>query len=454
MVFFARDSVARPVAFLLNIVGAVLALRITYPGIKNFACLFFLRYLRLIVHIIAFWLYRPAPLPAAPKYSEKDVTVIIPTVDPHSYLTRCLESVTGNKPSAVIIVTAGQKLRQETEAVVEDWLKGREGKDNSTNITVTDVPAPSKRHQMAQAIGMVNTKFIVGADDSVVWPSENLIRSILNAFEENSKVGLVGTNKRVRRIYTGSFWAQFWNFIGCVYLRRHNFEIRATNAINGGVFVVSGRTLGIRTIIAQDPKFLYGLTHETCLGQPLLPDDDNYIHRYMIKHDWDVKIQYCHEATIETNIGTYPRFLQQCLRWARTTFRSNPVLLAQGKILVRYPWTSFAAIITGILNFALVIDPLLVYLFIRSELYRDSDDRVLLLKWLIAWVLASKLVKLLPHFVDHPGDVVFFPGYVVFSYFHSLLKFYALLTFWNCSWSGRKLDKLTTDENDEDATHP
>ena len=30
------------------------------------------------------------------------------------------------------------------------------------------------------------------------------------------------------------------------------------------------------------------------------------------------------------------------------------------------------------------------------------------------------------------------PGYILFGWFHSLIKLYALFTLWNISWSGRK----------------
>ena len=49
------------------------------------------------------------------------------------------------------------------------------------------------------------------------------------------------------------------------------------------------------------------------------------------------------------------------------------------------------------------------------------------------------------------------PGYILFGYFHSLIKLYALLTVWNISWSGRELDimaglaaRLTSIEPEDD----
>ncbi|PVH75962.1 glycosyltransferase family 2 protein, partial [Cadophora sp. DSE1049] len=74
----------------------------------------------------------------------------------------------------------------------------------------------------------------------------------------------------------------FWNVIGAFYLARYNFEIRATNAINRGVFVVSGRALVIRIKIVQDNNFCKAFTNERFffgLFGLLNPNDDNFITR-------------------------------------------------------------------------------------------------------------------------------------------------------------------------------
>lgn len=63
--------------------------------------------------------------------------------------------------------------------------------------------------------------------------------------------------------------------------------------------------------------------------------------------------------------------------------------------------------------------------------------------WLLAlslWIFSTKLIKVAPYFTEYPRDLVLLPGYILFGYFHSLIKVYALLTVWNISWSGRKLD--------------
>lgn len=110
-----------------------------------------------------------------------------------------------------------------------------------------------KRFQTTLGLSHVRTPITVLADDHVFWPPKYL--SHLLAPFHNPSIGGVGTSKRVRPTYPpGTFtWLSFWNLMGILYLERHNFDICATNALDGGVFVLSGRTAAYRTSIFTDP---------------------------------------------------------------------------------------------------------------------------------------------------------------------------------------------------------
>lgn len=121
----------------------------------------------------------------------------------------------------------------------------------------------------------------------------------------------------------GKYWDGLWNVLGACYLTRHNFEIRSTNAADGGVFVVSGRAMAIRTSVIQDPKFVRRFTNEYFFFGffgPIAADDDNFITRWVLNKGLKIKIQYTDDTKIETTLGVFPKFPQQCLLWARTTF--------------------------------------------------------------------------------------------------------------------------------------
>ncbi len=57
---------------------------------------------------------------------------------------------------------------------------------------------------------------------------------------------------------------------------------------------------------------------------------------------------------------------------------------------------------------------------------------------LLAWMLAFKMVKPFAYFRRHPRDLALLPFYLAFTYYHSFIKLWALLTFWDTRWTGRK----------------
>lgn len=422
----------------------------------NFNCIFIaiflFRYVRLLIHIFSFWvLYKPTPVPTKPTIITTDCTVIIPTIDPtNSWFTKCLRSVARNSPGIIYISTVGKALQKQTEAIVEPLRL----QFPDVQFFVLKTPVASKRQQLSYAIRQipVSTEVIALVDDHVTWPSEKFLKTALAPFEDPN-VGQVGTNKRVVRLDHGpglsGLWNGYWNFLGAVYLERHNFEIRATNAIDGGVFVVSGRTSLHRAHILSDPEFLDSFLNEKVLGYgPILADDDNHITRWNVRHGWDIKIQYGPDAVIETTVGEYPKFLDQCLRWVRTTWRSNSAsLFTDGAVWHRQPWCVYAVYITSFVNFALFYDALLLWTLHRTS-WAMQDGVVIV--YLVLWMFATKMVKLVPYFRRHPRDMLYIPGYILFAYYHSLIKLWALLTFGSNAWGGRNLAAIdTTDDKDE-----
>ncbi|AEO69811.1 glycosyltransferase family 2 protein, partial [Thermothielavioides terrestris NRRL 8126] len=365
-----------------------------------FMCLFAWRYLRFFVNLAAFWCYSPAPPPKdrEPTYMpSRDVTAVIPTVDPEGAAFRgCLESCAQNEPAKIVVVTAGDELYAAALSKVKEF----EERFPLTQFVVARTQEVSKRKQVALAVPHIETDITVLLDDHVFW-GPRFLQSVLYAFED-SGVGLVGTNKQVRCPDGLGLWVRIWNMLGATYLCRHNFEIRATNTVDRGVFVVSGRTCAIRTEILRHPEFLPGYTNEKFffgLFGPLNADDDNYVTRFVVRHGWHIKIQYTDDATMETILGVeHPpatKFLAQCRRWARTTWRSNVCSLVTDRtVWRRQPYCVYAVYLTSLTNFAAIIDPLLVYLFSRSSACVSGAA----LGGLVSWILLTKVVKVFDHF--------------------------------------------------------
>ncbi|KAK0658020.1 glycosyltransferase like family 2-domain-containing protein [Cercophora newfieldiana] len=420
-----------------------------------FLMLFAWRYARFLINVVGFFLYTPAALAAnqSPTYKpSSDVTVILPTVDPEGeHFFESVVTCALNNPAEMIVVTAGNVLYGKTRVII-DSIRSR---FPAVRFVVSRTQIASKREQIAHAIPLVRTRITVLLDDHVFW-KPTFLASLLLPFED-SEVGIVGTNKAVRRIPGLGVWGRFWNHLGAVYLIRHNFEIRSSNAIDGGVFVVSARTCALRTPIMQDPAFIAGYTNEKFLfGMvgPLNSSDDNFCTRWCVTHNWKIKIQYTPDAEIETVVGaTAPimgKFLGQCRRWARTTWRSNSAsLFSDRTIWAVQPYCVYAVFLTSFTNFALITDPALVYLLRSSDYFGSSSVAT---KALVAWILFTKIIKVAPYYWKHPQDVWMFPGYLAYAYAHSFIKFWALVTFWDCKWSGRNLDAIKVDPTNSDET--
>ncbi|KAH8775314.1 glycosyltransferase like family 2-domain-containing protein [Diaporthe sp. PMI_573] len=400
-----------------------------------FWSLFLFRYFRLAVDIVSYLTYKPSPIPASPSYTSRDVSVLIPTVENNEAFINCAWSICVNNPAYLFVIAVGQEMRGE----IDNSLHYLRNEFPTVNIQVHHTNAPNKRRQIDTVIPLIQTRLTCMVDATVIW-GPRFFDSALAPLEDPN-ICLVGTNKRVRRTRDAGLFASFWNFIGCLYLERHNFECRAQNAISGGVFVISGRTNVVRTAIVQDLNFRIGYTDERFflnkLG-PLAADDDNFIVRWVLKQGGGVKFQYDENARIDiAPIGEFPRFFSQCLRWARTTWRSNPAALKIPHVWINQPYSVYSIYLASFFNFALLIDPLLVYLLYYTDYVSESSWTSIWL--LLIWIVCSKMVKLITYFSRERRDLLFFPFYILFAYYHSLIKLWALLTFWDLSWAGRNI---------------
>ena len=197
------------------------------------------------------------------------------------------------------------------------------------NARILGAPQANKRLQMIQGLREVWTDVIVFADDDVFWPSD-FLDHILAPLEDLA-VGGVGPFNALQRPANPTGW----DFLNAAYLKRWEWEVGATSNVDGGLACLSGRTCAIRTSIVQDPAFVNAFFTEKWFGMIDLvaADDDNFITRWLGDHGWKIKIQ-C-GTSVTTTLDSNWKFVHQCLRWSRTTWRSNlTVLCTNGMALL------------------------------------------------------------------------------------------------------------------------
>jgi hypothetical protein len=392
--------------------------------------------------------YRPTPIPSNPKHQASDVTVVIPTTEILSETFRdVVHSILRHPVHKLIIATAGTEAMEQEEAVkamIED-----------SRILIVHREHANRREQTAQAMAYVETELIILQDNHTYWPArECFIQSIIAPFEDES-VGGVAPVLEARHRKHPIGWAGFWNFLGMTYLARRKFEYRGTFGIDGGISTLSGRFGVFRTSIYGSEEFLHAYLNEYFnygFGKvgPLNADDDKFHTRWLIEKGYKIKLQAGPESTIMTELGEWPKFNEQVLRWMRTTWRSNPrQLLTSYNSWLHHPYTT----LTLLLWFARF--SLLQEAFMFGFLYKALEDKdepsyfKLAAPALFVWIVAIKYVKVAAHFRRHPEDILYFPAYLLFGLWATLVKVFAVLTLWNTSWATAKI----SDEKDEAKEH-
>ena len=92
------------------------------------------------------------------------------------------------------------------------------------------------------------------------------------------------------------------------------------------------------------------------------------------------------------------------------------------------PWSTYAVHLTTITHWAFFWDCLLLWLcYERVEPYGDHC-RWLEIGVLLSWMLLTKFIKLIGHYIRYPVDFLLLPVSILFGYFHGLIKLYAICT--------------------------
>lgn len=281
-----------------------------FPSIADYNWSRLWRYTRLIVNIIASWTFRPIRPAVPPSFTSKDVTVVVATLGTNEDFSRCIGSINACSPKAIVVVTPGKNVARIKNACNDLGL---------SDVTVLGSKKANKRLQMIQGLKSSATAITAFSDDDVFW-RPTFLTYILAAFEDPDVGGAGGFTSPSRPRNPN-----VWEFLGAAYLERWNFEISATSHMDGGVACLSGRTSVVRTKIVQDAAFLDEFANEKFIGciSLVAADDDNCITRWMVNHDWKIKIQCAKEAELTTTLEDDSSFLGQCVRWSRTTWRSN-----------------------------------------------------------------------------------------------------------------------------------
>lgn len=345
--------------------------------------------------------------------------------------------VSDHRPPISLVTPVYQEDPEIFRAAVESWLANDldeiicviDETDESSiaiaseyELTVIVTSVPGKRDALRRGWEAANTEIVALVDSDTIWAPDTADR-VREPFAD-PRVGGVGTRQNAYRPDT------FWERISDMYLDYRYFDENASQTVMGAaVSCLSGRTAVYRRdlLLEVSDDFM----SETFMGRVCNSGDDKRLTTLILERGWLTYMQ--RSARVWSTFPAKPvQFFKQRLRWARNTWRSD--LRALGSRWIwRYPFLGFYMIDKAVSNFTLLIAP--VY-FVISIVRGDWFFTVALGVW---W-LVSRGLKMLPHLVRVPKDLIVLPGYVLLTFVMALVKIYALMTIRTQKWLTRDVE--------------
>ncbi|KAJ3162118.1 hypothetical protein HDU86_005816 [Geranomyces michiganensis] len=404
------------------------------------------RWFWFFVKILAYVLYKPRKPRRHPRYTpSRDVTILVPTIDSGDEIRLAVRTWLKCDPYEIIFVTtpvaraALESLAREVDPLYQ-------------KIRVVTIAKPNKRNQMVAGINHVRTAITVFCDDDVLWP-ETMLQWMLAPFEDKL-MGGVGTSQKVLAIHKRM---TIWEILAAFRISLRNIEITATTYIDGGVCCLSGRTAAYRSCMLRDPDFQWAFTHEYWRGKyHQHSGDDKFLTRWCHSHNWRTYIQACPEAELSSTFKDNWRFLKQLLRWTRNTWRSDfRSLFTERYVWHRHPFVAFTMLDKFFNPITLLAGPAtVIWVLCRTPTQGALAHWVIATSYIV-WLVITRLIKYMPHFVRRPQDVAFIPVWLVFNIYFAVMKVYCLFTLHVTDWGTRDgADASKGDKDDVDIFRP
>jgi cellulose synthase/poly-beta-1,6-N-acetylglucosamine synthase-like glycosyltransferase len=344
----------------------------------------------------------------------------------------------GHFEELTLVVPVYQEDPKIFRAAIESWLANRVAKvicviditdhssakiareyEHTGRMRVIDTAVPGKRDALAKGWREARTPLVALVDSDTIWSP--LVAVWVTAPFADPAVGGVGTRQNVYKP------KGLWQNVADMYLDyRYYDEIAAQSAAGQAVSCLSGRTAVYRRelLLEFEDRFL----NETFLGTQCMSGDDKRLTSLLVEHGHKTLLQ--REARVWSSFpDDLHRFVQQRVRWARNTWRSDLRAMFHGWIW-RHKFLAFTTVDKAVSSFTLLVAPTFMTIFVLRHLWHSVIV-------LASWWLISRGAKLLPHFHRRPMNVVRLPLYIGISVLMALVKIYALLTIREHKWLTR-----------------
>ncbi|KAL2760236.1 glycosyltransferase family 2 protein [Sodiomyces alcalophilus JCM 7366] len=423
--------------------------------------------------------YRPVrPKSRSKRYTQRDVTVILPTTNPESdSFAESIVTILESHPYAVLVVTVQGPLAVQTQRVLEAYRHSYP----QTRIGLAATKDASERVRIAHAVRRVATQITVLADDTVSW-TRAILPWLLAPFQDDDKVAVVSIEKRLRRIGEGEWsLASAANLLACLCFTKRAHDLREASSGRGADYSLitaflpfpSGRTTAYRTAFLDDEAIqarlrdtkvpLSGVWGGYGKGKrPREEADDMDIETFLAREAVERRgAKLVFQSTfapvgddpvveVTPAVATLPSLSHLLALDARRTVRAVLAALCSPRLLFQRPKSYILSLLTAFLTLPLAWDLALLWTFSRGTLCRYVDVQSGMGYWsrhrflaLCALMVFVKCFRFSSHFARYPVDLVYLPCHVLFGLVHPVIKIWGLFTFKVDASRRQTSDKLT-----------
>lgn len=287
---------------------------------------------------------------------------------------------------------------------------------------------PGKREALAKGLKKARGQIVALVDSDTIWDKQ-LLKHALPPFIDKQVAGvaprqtLVKAETLAQKIFDIQLDLRYFD------------EFQFLAAAGDALVCISGRTAFYRRSVIL--PMCDDLVNETFMGKKVISGDDKRLTYLVLKHGW--KVAYQHTALVSTpGVEDLLTYLKQRLRWIRNSLRADIKAIIEGWTFKR-PALAFFQIDKIIQVFAIILSPIYFFVSLFFGLYIGALIIAL-------WWLVSRAVKIYPHLVRKPADILVLPSYILYTFLSALLKIYAFFTLntqsWITRWDPTRLPKL------------
>lgn len=191
-------------------------------------------------------------------------------------------------------------------------------------------------------------------------------------------------------------------------------EVVSGQSSFGSVACLPGRMLAIRTGILR--SFCPALVHQRFMGAECISGDDRFLTSEILRIG--MKTVFVPDAVVYTEApDTLRVFIQQRLRWSRTSFRESIRALRWTRFYMWMSFTTYSTIILRWFFFVVAVTAVLAWMGVIERHHAVNLPLWVIVVGTVAGFFVSGLLRQLRHLFKNPEDLKYLPAFLFVTTF-------------------------------------